>query len=350
MHAFLADRVLNRPLLLHPDKAAIIMDVIAGRIGLDMAPVDHLSPEASRFAGRRMGDRVNPIEDGVAVITIEGSLVNRGAWIGARSGLVSYEGIAAQVAEAASDPAVHSVVLDIDSGGGEAGGVKALSDRIAALARKKRVVAVVNDTAASAAYWIASAASEIVVSETSMVGSLGVVVLHVDRSAELAKKGWSPTLIHAGAHKVDGNSLGPLADQARAELQTVVDDLYGLFCRSVAANRGGRLTAAAARATEARVFYGQASVAAGLADRVGTFDGVLRSLRKASTGARPSRGSGVAAEVQGPSAASTAPVAAAPQHFSFRVLDDSSSKKSPAAEAAPVWRRSIDRINSNRSP
>lgn len=295
----IADRALNRPLLLHPDKAAIVLDVLAGRIGVEAVEtldLSGLSPDFNRFTGSRMREDgrsgMNRVADGVAVITIEGSLVNRGAWIGASSGLVSYEGIGAQVAEAASDSSVHSVVLDIDSGGGEAGGVKALSDQIAALAKTKRVVAVVNDVACSAAYWIASAASEIVVSETSMVGSIGVVMLHMNRSGELQQKGWSPTLIYSGSRKVDGNSMGPLSDEVRADFQTMTDGLYTKFVEGVAANRGKRLTAEQARATEARVFYGEAAISAGLADRLGTFDGALAELkqRRANPAARNRKG------------------------------------------------------------
>lgn len=297
----LADRVLNRPLLIHPDKAAIVAQALAGRIGLgDATVIEGLSPDASRFYGRRVRPDgavgLNPVSNGVAIITIAGSLVNRGAWVGASSGLVSYEGLSAQVAEAATDPEVRAVILDIDSGGGEAGGITSLGASIAALAAKKRTVAVVNDTACSAAYWIASQASEIVVSETSAVGSIGVVVLHVDRSGEMAEMGWAPTLIHAGAHKVDGHPFGPLPDSVRADVQSSINDLYGTFCASVARGRGRRLSEEQARATEARVIYGKAAIAAGLADRVGTFEAVLAELqtRPAPAGARNKRGAAMA--------------------------------------------------------
>lgn len=292
----LADRALNRPLIIHPDKAAIILDVLAGRIDVSGPDMGSLTPEASRFVGSNRRDdgshSVNRVAGGVAVVSIVGTLVNRGAFIGASSGLVSYEGISAQLREAASDPSVHSVILDIDTGGGEAGGITGVAGQIAALAKTKRVVAVVNDTACSGGYWIASAADEIVVSETSVVGSIGVLVLHVNRAGEMQQKGWSPTFIHAGAHKVDGHSLGPLPDGVRADIQQAIDGLYDRFVTGVAAGRGARLSADQARATEARVFHGQAAIAAGLADRIGTFEGVLAELqtRRASTGARQTRG------------------------------------------------------------
>lgn len=284
----LAERAINRPLIVHPDKAAIIMDVLAGRIGIEGPDLGALSPEANRFFGSNRRDdgtySVTRVAGGVAVVSIVGTLVNRGAWVGASSGLVSYEGIGAQLREAANDPSVHSVILDIDTGGGEAGGITTVAAQIKALAAQKRVVAVVNDTAASGGYWIASAADEIVVSETSMVGSIGVVVLHVNRAGELQQKGWAPTFIHAGAHKVDGHSFGPLPESVKADVQSAIDALYDRFVDGVAAGRGARLTAEAARATEARVFHGQAAITAGLADRFGTFESVLSELQSRRTG------------------------------------------------------------------
>lgn len=282
-----AELALNRPLVIHPDKAAIIADVLAGRIGIE-APEVAMTPEASRFTGQARTAIGPRVAGGVAVVSIVGSLVNRGAWVGAYSGLVSYEGISAQLREAAADPSVHSVVLDIDSGGGEAGGITSVVSQVRALAAEKRVVAVVNDTACSGAYWLASAASEIVVSETSMVGSIGVVVLHVNRAGEMQQRGLVPTFIFSGTHKIDGHPFGPLSDSVRADVQQAIDALYGQFCAGVAAGRGKRLTAQAARATEARVFHGQAAISAGLADRVSTFEGVLADLR--ARPGRPARG------------------------------------------------------------
>jgi len=299
----IADRALNRPLVIHPDKATILMDVLAGRFGVS-APEVAPSPEVSRFVGQARPGVGYRVDDGVAIVSIVGTLVNRGAWIGASSGLVSYEGLAAQLRDAAANPAVHSVILDIDSGGGEAGGITALAKQIYDLRKSKRVVAVVNDTCCSGAFWLASAAREVVVSETSMIGSIGVVVLHINRSGEMQQRGLEPTFIFSGAKKVDGNSLGPLPASVRADVQAAIDTLYDGFVKGVAAGRGARLSAEAARATEARVFTGQAAITAGLADRIGTFDGVLAELqqRKAPTSppARPQAASPKPARVRLP--------------------------------------------------
>lgn len=279
----IADRVLNRPLLIAPEKAQVILSVLAGRIGIDVA-------EASRFEGAdtvtdadgRMRSVPYRVANGVGIITITGSLVNRGAWIGANSGLTSYEGIGHQIRTAAADPAVHSVILDLHSPGGEAVGAFETAALVRNLAASKRTVAIVNGMAASAAYAIASGASEIVTTETGVSGSIGVVLLHADFSRQLDRDGVTPTLIHAGAHKVDGNPFEPLSDDVRDSLQAEVDSFYDAFLATVAKGRGNRLTAAAARKTEARTFIGKAAVDAGVTDRIGTFESVLAELSRAS--------------------------------------------------------------------
>lgn len=301
----IADLVLNRPLLLTPDKALVIADVLAGRIGIE-SPL--MVPEASRFYGRRQarpdgGDSYLRVDEGVAIITIDGSLVNRGAWIGASSGLTSYEGLSAQLAEVAQRDDVKALILDVNSPGGEAGGVHSLGVQLRALRETKCVVAVVNDTACSGAYWIAAQASEIVISETSSVGSIGVIVLHLNRAGELAQKGIAPTLVMSGDHKADGHSLGPLPEAVKAEWKSTIDAMRSMFAAEVAAGRGEKLTAAAALETEARIFYGRAAIKAGLADKVGTFEAALadlkrrRPLRAAATTTQPTgKGTRMSAE------------------------------------------------------
>jgi signal peptide peptidase SppA len=278
----LADRALNRPLLITPDKAAVIMSVLSNRIGIDASD---LAPEASRFAPNELTDGRGRgtapyirTPEGVGIITITGSLVNRGAYVGANSGVTSYEGIKHQLASAAADEKVTSVIIDLQSPGGEAVGAFETAAAVRSLAAVKPVTAVINGMAASAAYAIAAGATEIVTTETGVSGSIGVVLVHADYSAKLAEEGIKPTLIFAGAHKVDGNPFEPLPAAVREDLQAEVDAFYNLFIETVAAGRGERMTADMARATEARTLIGSAAVAAGLADRVGTFESVLAEL------------------------------------------------------------------------
>jgi signal peptide peptidase SppA len=295
----IADRVLNRPLMLLPDKLALIAQVLDGRIGIDASDLpeieaEHLKngPDASRFVGSfQLADPMDPksvkpyrvSEKGVALIPVLGSLVNRGAWIGARSGMTSYEGLKYQLAVAALDPAVASILLDMDSPGGEAVGAFEVADAVRAVAKSKEVVAVINGMAASAAYAIASAASSIITTPSGVSGSIGVVMLHADYSHALHERGVVPTLIHAGARKVDGTPYKALTDDVKAELKAEVDKFYDLFVSSVATGRKGKMKDAAIRATEARTYIGADAVSVGLADSVGSFETVLADLSRRGT-------------------------------------------------------------------
>ncbi|OYZ99323.1 MAG: serine peptidase, partial [Rhodobacterales bacterium 17-64-5] len=183
-------------------------------------------------------------------------------------GQTSYEGIAAQITAAASDPMVRGIALEIDSFGGEVAGVFDLADAIRTARASKPVWAFVAEHAFSAGYALASQADRIILPRTGAVGSIGVVVMHADLSGQLSDAGVTVTLIHSGAHKVDGNPYAPLPDLVRARIQAEIDNIRTLFAQTVAAGRGRRLSAEAALATEAECYRGAEAVAAGLADEV----------------------------------------------------------------------------------
>jgi signal peptide peptidase SppA len=185
---------------------------------------------------------------------------------------VSYGEIADAIAGAMSDPSVRGVVLDVDSPGGEVGGLFDLVEQIQAIrdASAKPLWAAANECALSAAYAIASAADRLYVTRTGEVGSIGVVAVHVDESGADAKAGLAWTFVFAGAQKVDGNAHERLSERARATIQADVDRLYSEFCALVSVNRG--LTSEAARGTNAAIYRGELAIRAGLADRLGTLD------------------------------------------------------------------------------
>ena len=282
--ARIAAHLFNTPLLLMPETAVAIASNLADRFGVE--PIAESEPvviEASRFRGAptAAGPSGRPMyraENGVAVIPVLGELVNRGAWIGASSGLTSYEGLDAQLRAAATDPEISGIVLDLNSPGGEATGAMETGALVRSIAAKKPVVAFVNGMAASAGYAIAAGATTIVSTPTGALGSIGVVMLHLDRSAALAKAGVKPTLIHAGKYKVDGNSTQALPEEARARIQKSIDGFYALFVSHVARLR--KIDPAAVMATEGGILMGQDAVTAGLADKLGDFDDALKLAAK----------------------------------------------------------------------
>jgi signal peptide peptidase SppA len=212
----------------------------------------------------------------IAVIPIHGSLLKRAMPVQAASGLLAYEDIGAMLDAAIADPGIDAVLLDVDSPGGEVGGCFELAARIRQAAAVKPVWAVANDSAFSAGYALACAASRVLVTQTGGVGSVGVIALHVDQSGADAQDGLRYTPIFAGAHKNDYSPHAPLSDPARAALQAEIDRLYGLFVDHVAAMRG--MSADAVRSTEAALFFGPRAVETKLADGVADLPQALQQL------------------------------------------------------------------------
>ena len=140
---------------------------------------------------------------------------------------------------------------------------------IAQLSAEKPTIAILTDFAYSAGYLLASAARQVVLPETGGAGSIGVIAMHADFSAQLKNKGVKVTLITSGAHKADGHPAAPISNEVLARAQASVDATRNLFATAVGKYRGARLTKDAALATEALTYRGEDAVAAGLADGVG---------------------------------------------------------------------------------
>lgn len=264
----LAARLFSVPLAIHRPKLDVILSVLGARIGLaDLAAPVGYTPVTRA---------PTPASGKVAVIPIHGTLVRRTSGLEAESGLASYTGIAAQLDAALASPEIAAILLDVDSPGGESGGVFDLADRIRAAAQAKPVWAVANDMAFSAAYALASAATRVFVARTGGVGSIGVIAMHVDQSVKDAQDGVRYTAVFAGERKNDLNPHEPISNEAHAVLKAEVDRIYDLFVETVARHRG--LDADAVRATEAGLFFGPDAVATGLADAVGSLDDALTQL------------------------------------------------------------------------
>jgi signal peptide peptidase SppA len=174
--------------------------------------------------------------------------------------------------ELADDPSVSEIVVHVDSPGGSVYGVPEAAEAVSEAASVKPVTAAVDSEAASAAYWIASQASELVMTDGGQVGSVGVYVQHVDNSQALAKAGKVVSLLSAGERKTAGHPYGPLDAVGRDELQASVDDYYNLFTRAVA--RGRNTTPGAVRGGFGRggMVRADQAVREGMADRVLSFD------------------------------------------------------------------------------
>lgn len=318
----LAARVFNTPLLIHPQKLDAILAGLGPRLlgtqtplilapgsdGAQLLPADLFS---TRKGQRASDERGYKVVDGVAVIGINGPLLHRSRFDMADSSfMLGYNDIVADVEDAMNHPDVHAVLKVWNSPGGEADGAFEFADRMAALRGKKPMVSIADGLAASAAYLGASASDEIVVTTTGYVGSIGVVMRHVDFSQALAAEGIKVTHIFAGAHKVDGNPYQPLPDAVRADFQAEIDGLMSMFVDSVAQNTG--LDPMAIRKTQAATYRGVSAVASGLASRVGTTDSLIAELAALRSRSYPSGQTARATANQGDSMSGNTPAGGQP--------------------------------------
>ena len=280
----LASRLYGTPLLLARSKLDIILSVLGNRIGWSPSVSDSAfdsanPPPIAKLAQSDPNSLLNLSPDlshaasGIAIIGITGSLVRRNIGVDAQSGLMSYAEIGQNLELAAAEPSISGILLDIDSPGGEAGGVFELAQRIREIDAVKPVWALACDSAFSAAYAIACAASRVLVTQTSGLGSIGVIAMHVDQSARDIQQGYRFTAVTAGDFKGDLSPHEPLNPGSTTRLQAEVDRLYGLFVDHVADMRA--MPTKAVRATQAACFYGPETIDVGLADALVRSDQVV---------------------------------------------------------------------------
>lgn len=222
--------------------------------------------------------------DETAVIPVVGPLFRRANLFTEMSGATSYAMLRRDFQAAMDDPSFTSIILDIDSPGGEANGTAELAEAIFQARDTKRVVAYVGGTAASAAYWIASAASEIVISPSALLGSIGVALTVRDTKALDEKRGVRS--VEFVSSQSPGKRPDPSTDDGRDRLQRMVDDLAEVFIDAVARHRGVSAEDVVSRFGQGGFETGAKAVAAGMADRVGNFEALITELNSAQGGRR----------------------------------------------------------------
>lgn len=213
-----------------------------------------------------------------AVVSIQGPLVNGNAGFMSLFGVVGYADIRQALSEAVATKGVSNILLDINSGGGQVSGVSDLASFIKQVDSIKPVHTFSDGVIASAAYWLGSSARSVTISDTTIAGSVGVLQIHAERSKQLAQDGITATVVRAGKYKALANSIEPLSDTAKAEMQSQVNDIYDSFIGSVAANRGVSATTADTQMGQGREFLGKRALQAGLVDAIGNYDNTVLAL------------------------------------------------------------------------
>lgn len=263
----LHELVFNKPHMCTPEYAETVLAVLKDKLSLE---------GAFDIKGEAKEGKDPNLKGSLQVIPIVGSMVHRGSSLDALSGINSYQSIQANIQSALDDPAVESILLEMDSPGGSVAGAFDLKDFILEAKKQKPIYAIANDSMASAAYLIGSACTKVYATQTANVGSIGVVAMHMDQSEKNKKEGLKPTFIYAGDYKVAGNPHEKLEGEHLSYLQESVQDSYEMFVNAVANARG--IDAQAIRDTEARVYRGEKAKDMGLVDEVVSMDSLVEKL------------------------------------------------------------------------
>jgi signal peptide peptidase SppA len=212
------------------------------------------------------------VQGPVGIINITGSLVDGKAGYMSYFGVVGYGDIRDALVAAIQHQGVQAILLNISSGGGAVAGCHETAQLIARVAEIKPVVSYCGGVEASAALWLGSSAKYAVLGETAIAGSLGILMVHAERSEQLKQDGIKVTVIRAGSEKALNNPYEALTDKAKEKLQGQADTMYDIFLGHVASQRGVSITAADTKFGQGKEFIGKQAVAAGLLDSVGTFE------------------------------------------------------------------------------
>ncbi|MEO4012263.1 S49 family peptidase [Pseudomonas rossensis] len=304
------DLASGQPWLILPNALADLL-AVSERMG------DPVALEAR--LGRKLDNtRQVSIRDGVAIVPIVGPIFRYANLLTEISGATSTQILATDIRQALDNPAVKAIVLDIDSPGGMASGINELAELIFAGRSQKRIVAYVGGTGASAAYWLASAAHEVVVDDTAIVGSIGVVVeVIVDSPDAKGPKRYQIVSSNAPNKRPDLST-----EQGRAKVGEMVDAMAGVFVAKVARNLNVPAARVPAMGGGGGLLVGAAAVKSGLAKRLGSLEGLVSSLSKGVTVLAP------------PSKSKTAPVLT--NHQPVRALGPTVAPVGQTAEQARI--------------
>lgn len=210
-------------------------------------------------------------EGNTAIIGVKGPLVNSDAWYVKYFGQVGYPHIIDQLLRAYSDESITNVLMDDNTPGGAVNGIGAVSDTIAALNVFKPVSTYADGMLCSGGYWLASATENIMVSDLTEVGSIGVIMTHLEYSKALEKQGITATVIREGKYKALVSPYEPLSDAAKAQIKHSMGVIYGAFIDQVSKGRNVTTEYADKTMGEGRTFWGAEGLGVKMVDSVGDF-------------------------------------------------------------------------------
>lgn len=289
--------IVTAPWALPADKLAELREVYATHMRGEKIDVEALEVRLGRPLAS--SQEMFAIENGVAVIDVNGVIAPKANLFTRISGGTSAQLLESQVKQAMEDPAISSILLSIDSAGGSVFGVPEVAEAVRIAADTKPVVALGTGTVASGAYWIASAANEIFMSSAVVaMGSIGVVATHIDTSERERREGIRTSEITAGKYKRITSAHSELTTEGREYLQAQVDEIYGVFVETVARNRGVSVDTVLAEMAGGKIFIGKQALSAGLADGVKSRAQLIEEMANGGHARRRVVRAGVAQTIQ----------------------------------------------------
>lgn len=322
----------SRPWLMLPADLDNLM-AIADRQG---------DPEAleARLGRPLDNTRAVSMRDGIAIIPVTGPIMRYANLFTRISGATSTQELATDLQAALDNPQVKGILLNMDSPGGEANGINELGDMIHAARGKKPIKAYAGGSLASGAYWLASAADEVVIDDTALVGSIGVVVEVAIRKAADGEKRYTITSSNAPNKRPDLET-----EDGRAEIAKSINALGEVFVAKVARNLGVAPDQVPAMGDHGGLKVGAAAVASGLAHRLGSLESLITEMAKSAATQRKLSMTIVktTAELHAAIAAGTDPQTI--QIAAVEQVDTAAIKTAAAAEAVTAERARIKGIN-----
>lgn len=286
----LSQRLFNVPLMIEPAKAEIVCAALMNHLGITnfnridgvtLGAMDLKQRAEDALSEDRPSTRFYQLVDGVAIIPVEGSLVQKQAGLDPWSGMTGYNQIARKLKEARSDSSVRAIMLSIDSPGGEVAGCFDLARQISKDSARnggKPIWAFSNEMACSAAYAIAGSCDRVFMPETGIIGSVGVWTMLADMTGGLEKNGIEVTLRRAGERKARGGPYEKWDEQTLAKIDAWINQTWTIFANLVAQNRP--MTLKEVFDLEGDWFAGDDAMDTGLMDGIGSEADVFEELRK----------------------------------------------------------------------
>jgi len=290
--------------------SAVLHRWAAGQPATPEAMAEVQAAQAARAARAKA---VANVGSGIVVLPLYGVMSQRASMVDdiSGSGGTSTQAFSQSLRAALADDMVGGIILDIDSPGGSVFGTAELAAEIMNARGTKPIYGFVNSMCASAAYWTGSQCEQLFITPGGQAGSIGVYMQHVDESAALEQEGYKINFISAGKYKVEGNSLGPLDEEAQAFLQSQVDSYYQAFTSAVAKGRAAPVATVRDGMGQGRCLLAQDALSAGMVDGICTFDDVVSKMQKAIKSAADTRAENgaptVVAEEVAPTVSDVAP-------------------------------------------